>query len=71
MIEMANRGEAWMAEWSERGRGEGLVAGPGWVSLGQLAGQAGAAEAEELSGAEGREVKENALRVLSPGTCLP
>ena len=33
--------------------------------------QAGAAEAEGLSGAEGREVKENALRVLSPGTCLP
>ena len=57
MIEMANRGEAWTAEWSEWGRGEGLVAGPGWVSLGQLAEQAGAAEAEGLSGAEGREVR--------------
>lgn len=71
MIETANRGEAWTAEWSERGRGEGLLAGPGWVSLGQPAGQAAAGEAEGLSGAEGREVKENALRVSSPGTCWP
>lgn len=44
----------------------GVSGAAGWAGRGRIPG-----EVEGLSGAEGREVKENAPRVFFPGTCLP